>query len=65
MTIRDIEHAITKLPTRELATFRAWFHKFDANTWDKRFEQDVKTGKLDTVADNAIEDYKKGHCREI
>ena len=65
MTIRDIEHAIAKLPTKKLAAFRAWFHKFDARTWDKQFQEDVKAGKLDRVADKAIAEYKKGQCQEL
>ncbi len=65
MTIRDIEHAITKLPAQKLAAFRTWFHKFDARTWDKQFEKDAKAGKLDAVANKALGDFKKGHCQEL
>ena len=65
MTIRDIEALISKLPPKQLAAFRTWFHRFDARTWDRQFEQDVKTGKLDIVAEKAIEDYKKGRCEEL
>ena len=65
MTIRDIESAITKLPSKKLAAFRAWFHKFDARTWDKQFEKDVKAGKLDSIANKAVGDFKKGLCQEL
>ena len=65
MTIRDIEKAIAKLPSKKLTAFRAWFYKFEAHAWDKQFESDVNTGKVDRVAEKAIEDYKKGRCREL
>lgn len=65
MTIRHIEQVIAKLPLKQLAVFRAWFHKFDARIWDQQFEKDVKEGKLDPIADKAIEDFKKGRCREL
>ena len=65
MTIKNIEELIAKLPPRQLAAFRAWFYKFDARTWDKQFEEDANTGKLDIVSEKAIEDYKKGRCREL
>ena len=65
MTIKDIEHVIARLPEKKLATFRVWFHKFDARIWDKQFKEDVKSGKFDKLAGKAIEDFKKDHCSEI
>ena len=65
MTIKDIEQAIVKLSPKKLMVFRSWFHKFDACAWDKQFEKDVNTGKLDAFADKAIDEFKKGHCKEL
>ncbi len=65
MTIRDLESAIAKLPPRKLAAFRVWFYKYEARVWDKQFAQDVKAGKLDQVAEKAVEDYKKGRCQSL
>lgn len=65
MTIKDIEKAVTKLPAKKLAAFRAWFYKFENSAWDKQFDQDVKSGKLDRVAEEAVRDYKNGRCREL
>lgn len=59
-TVQEIEKKVSSLPPDELAEFRAWYEKFDANIWDKQFEDDAKSGKLDEVAEQAIEDYKKG-----
>jgi len=30
----------------------AWIEEFDAAIWDKQFEEDVKSGKLDELADS-------------
>ena len=65
MTIRDLESAISKLPPKKLAAFRSWFYKFENRAWDKQFDQDVKAGKLDKLAENAVEDYKKGRYRPL
>lgn len=65
MKIEDIEKAIAKLPPEELVTFRGWFHQFDDLAWEKQFEQDVKAGKLDRLADKAKDDFKNGHCKEL
>ena len=65
MTIKDIEKAVTQLPAKKLAAFRAWFFKFENHAWDKQFEEDVKKGKLDRVAEEGVRDFKNGHCREL
>ena len=60
MTIKDIEVMITRLPRRKLTAFRAWFFKFDARTWDKQFEKDAQSGRLDALGEKATDDFKKG-----
>ncbi|MBI2870816.1 MAG: hypothetical protein HYY14_03810 [Candidatus Omnitrophica bacterium] len=65
MTIRDIERAVTKLPQQKLVAFRAWFYNFDAKAWDKQFKEDSSSGKLDKLADRAIDDFNNGHCKEL
>lgn len=57
--VKQIEKDDEQLPPSELAEFRAWFEKFDSDRWDKKFEKDVKSGKLDDIADKAIKDFKK------
>ncbi len=64
-TIKEIETAVSKLSTDELATFRGWFAEFDAEAWDKQFEQDVKAGRLDALADEAINDLRNGRCTDL
>ena len=63
--IREIEKNIASLPPKKLAEFRRWYERFDAARWDKQFENDVITGKLDRVAEKAMEAYKKGKCKEL
>lgn len=54
--IQEIEKAISNLTPEELSQFRAWFWEFDAVTWDKQIEEDVKSGRLDAIAEKAISD---------
>lgn len=63
--IQEIEKAISNLTPEELSRFRAWFEEFDAATWDKQIEEDVKSGRLDAIAGQAISDFKKGRFREL
>jgi hypothetical protein len=63
--VREIEQAVSRLPLEELASFRAWFDEFDAQMWDEQFEADVKSGKLDKLASQAIADFRAGKCQEL
>jgi hypothetical protein len=65
MTIEDLEKAVSKLPPDQLAKFRDWFEAFDAACFDQKIERDAIAGKLDRLAKDALEDYRKGNAREI
>jgi len=64
-TIQEIEQAVSKLPPKELSTFRTWFAEFDAAAWDTQFEQDVAAGRLDKLADEALNDLREGRCTNL
>jgi hypothetical protein len=64
-TVQKIEKEVSNLSREELAEFRVWFEEFDAAIWDKQFEEDVRSGKLDEFAEEAIKDFKKGKFKEI
>ena len=64
-TVQEIEEAVIQLPEPELDTFRRWFEKFDAGLWDRQFEKDVQSGKLDSLADQALKDLEEGRCTEL
>ncbi|RKU08415.1 hypothetical protein C6501_16445 [Candidatus Poribacteria bacterium] len=40
-------------------------YETQAETWDKQFEDDVKAGKLDRFAEEALADFQAGKCEEI
>ena len=63
--VKDIEVAVRKLTEKELSSFRAWFAEFDAEAWDKQFEQDVTAGRLDKLADEALDDLREGRCTNL
>jgi len=62
--VQEIENAIRKLPAEDLAALRAWFAEFDADAWDRQFEQDVAAGRLDELAEEALRDLREGHCTD-
>jgi hypothetical protein len=65
MSIEDLEKAVAQLPPDQFAAFRSWFEAFDAARFDERIERDAEAGKLDALADQAIDDVRKGRAREL
>ena len=57
--------AVSALSPEELAEFRRWFAEFDAAAWDRQIERDVKTGKLDARADEALRHHAAGKSTEF
>jgi hypothetical protein len=64
-TVQEIENAVRQLTAEDLAVFRAWFAEFDAAEWDRQLEADVAAGKLDQLAEEAIQDFREGRCTEL
>ena len=63
--IEKVELEITQMSSEELDAFRAWFAEFDADAWDRQFEADVKAGKLDHLAAEAMREYQAGLTTEL
>jgi hypothetical protein len=63
--VQEIETAVRQLSRDELAAFRNWFQEFDAEAWDRQFEEDVAAGRLDHLAEEALRDLREGQCTEL
>jgi hypothetical protein len=63
--VEMLEQTVKKLSPAELAAFRSWFIEFDAAEWDRQIEMDSESGKLDRLAQNAIEEHKAGKTNRI
>ena len=57
-TVQEIETAIAKLTDKELAELRAFI-------WDRDIERDAASGRLDLLANEAIEDFRNGKTRPL
>jgi hypothetical protein len=60
-----LKKAIEQLGPRELARFRAWFEAFDARQFDDAIDRDVRAGKLDAHAEEALAAHRAGRSREL
>jgi hypothetical protein len=63
--VEKIEQDIRKLDRKELLAFRRWFRDYDSDAWDRQIEEDVRTGKLDKLAEEALAEHRAGKSKEI
>ena len=63
--VEEIVAAVSKLSPEQLAKFRAWFEAYDARLFDEKIERDAKSGKLDRMAEEALDAYRKGLARDL
>jgi hypothetical protein len=63
--VEKIEQDIRKLNRDELLAFRRWFREYDSDEWDRQIEEDVRAGKLDKLAEEALAEHRAGKSKEI
>jgi hypothetical protein len=56
--VEKLEKEVQNLSPDELATFREWFQKFDSDDWDRQIKEDIESGKLYNIAQEAVAAHK-------
>lgn len=64
-TVEHIEDEVRNMSPDELAKFRSWFLEFDSQHWDDQIEQDAQSGKLDKIAEEAVNSWHDGKATEL
>ncbi len=62
-TITEIQQAIMSLPEAEYAELCRWLLDQDWERWEREFDEDVRAGRLDALADEALEAKERGELR--
>jgi len=65
MEVKEIENAIASLPPTEIAELAKWFEEFHAQLWERQIEKDLKSGRLDTLLDEAKQDLESDRCNPL
>jgi len=63
--VEKLEREIKKLGQAELVIFREWFHEFDSQQWDRQIEKDIRSGRLDKLAEKAIAAHRAGRSKKL
>jgi len=63
--VAKLEKEGHQLRRDELSALRDWFRKYDSYAWDREIEKDILAGRLDRLAEEAIEAHKAGRTKEL
>ncbi len=64
-TLQEIEQAIDQLPRNQAFKLSEWLDRRLNNEWDEQFESDVKAGRLDKVAQEALKEHRAGNSKSF
>ena len=56
MSVREIEAAITKLPTHDVRDLMTWLSDYHEKLWDAQIENDLEAGRLDALLSEVDEE---------
>ena len=64
-TLESIESAILQLPSEQFRQLTDWLLDLDYERWDHQLEQDIANGKLEKLAQAAINELDNGFYKQI
>ena len=64
-TVLEIERAIELLPSDQFSKIHDWIVEKDWQTWDEQIERDSVAGRLDFLAEEALQDAESGDAKPL
>ena len=65
MKVTELQRAILDLSEDEYAELIRWLRDQDWERWEQEFDRDVRAGRLDALADEALEAKAKGQLEAL
>jgi len=63
MNAAEIIDQVQKLPAAQVFELGRWLRGYESELWDKQIEADLKAGKLDHLAQEALGEARAGKTR--
>ena len=63
MSAADIIDQVQKLPPAEVFELGRCLREYEAELWDQQIEADIRSGKLDKLGQEAVEELRAGKTR--
>ncbi len=64
-TISELQEAILGLSEDDYSKLRRWLLDQDWELWEREFDEDVRAGKLDALASEALEAKARGDLKDL
>ena len=64
-SVEEVQAAVIGLSDDDRAELWSWYWDMDWERWDHEFEEDVKAGRLDWLAEEAVKDAKTGKLIDL
>ena len=64
-TLQEIQAAADQLSPEDRTELRRWLREQDAAAWDRELEADAQAGKLDFLAEEALQEYRAGKANKL
>ena len=65
MKVTELQRAILDLPEAEYTELVRWLRDQDWERWEQEFDRDVRAGRLDPLAGNALEAKANGWLKAL
>ena len=62
-TVQDLKQAIEQLLEEDFWKLSEWLIQRHADQWDQQIEEDIRAGKLDKFAEEALREQREGKSR--
>jgi hypothetical protein len=59
----EIIDEVQRLPPAEVFELGRWLREYEAELWDRQIEADIRSGKLDKLGREALEELRAGKTR--
>jgi hypothetical protein len=64
-SVTEIESALRALPLKDARAVANWLQDYLDEQWDKQMDQDIAAGRLDKLAEQALEHYRAGRVKPL
>ena len=64
-TVSELQEAILGLSEADYSELRRWLLDQDWERWEQEFDEDVRAGKLDALASEALAAKARGELRDL
>ncbi len=64
-TVVEIESALRALPVQDARAVAHWLQDYLDQKWDKQMDADIAAGRLDKLAEQALDRYRAGQVKHL